>query len=166
MGRFSNSRFNPKPGILDFWNEVRKPHPYRWPILIVSAMPFAALMYYLAGERHYTTPEKPRITYITTLDPDRSDEEIMASNLENQEIKELREAQAEQLAERKRELYKALGSAAGMDVEEIERRGEEARAAEEAAEQARLDEMMGRTPRTEAEVADGANDPADESSEL
>lgn len=169
MGRLANSRFNPKPGILDFWNEIRKPTPHRWPILFVSCLPFAGLMYYLAGETQYKTPERPQITYITSFEPDRTDEEIMASNLENQEIKELREAQREALAQRKRDLYKALGAAAGMDVDEIERRGEETRAREEAERAARLDELMGRAGAGEsgdavADATDGNSDTASESS--
>lgn len=164
MGRLANSRFNPKPGILDFWNEIRKPHPYRWPILFVSCLPFSALMYYLASETQYKAPERPEITYITSFDPDRTDEEIMASNIENQEIKELREEQEEALAQRKRDLYKALGAAAGMDVEEIDRRGEEARAKAEAERAAELDRLMGRTSGEVAEAADGDTKSASESS--
>ena len=148
MGRLAKSRFNPAPGILDFWAEIRKPTPYRWPILLVSALPIAGLMYYLAGERQYKDPERPTITYITSFAPDRSDEEIVASNIDNQEVKDLREARREELAERKRDLYKALGAAAGMDVEEIDRRGEETRAQEEAERQAQQDELMGRASET------------------
>jgi hypothetical protein len=145
MGLLSNSRFNPTSGILDFWDEFRKPNPYRWPILVASMVPFGIIFWWLTGETVYKAPERPEITYITTFEPDRTDEEIIASNLANQEVKDLRKAAEEDLARRKRELYKALGAAAGMDVEEIERRGEEARAEQEAAEQARLDEMFGRT---------------------
>lgn len=145
MGLLSNSRFNPTTGALDFWHEFTKPNPYRWPILAASMVPFGIILWWLAGETVYKTPERPEITYITTFDPERTDAQIMESNLANQEVKDLREAAEEDLETRKRELYKALGAAAGMDVEEIERRGEEARAAEEAAEQARLDEMFGRT---------------------
>ncbi|MEL6530938.1 MAG: hypothetical protein AAFQ27_13330, partial [Pseudomonadota bacterium] len=158
MSRLANSRFNPKPGILDFWKEFRKPNPYRWPILFASAMPFGLIMYWLAGETVYKDPERPSITYITTFDPNRTDDEIAASNAENQEIKELRAAREEELAERKRELYKALGAAAGMDVDEIEARADAERAAEEAAEQARLDEMFGRDAEAGAVPADGTNE--------
>ena len=135
--KLANSRFNPAPGAKDFWNEIRKPNPYRWPILFVSCLPLALIFYWLSGETVYKTPERPRITYITTYEEGRSDEEIIASNLANQEVKELREEAQADLEERKREIYKALGSGIGMDVEEIERRGEERRAAEAAAEEAR-----------------------------
>ncbi len=145
MSRLANSRFNPKPGIIDFWREFRKPNPYRWPILFASSLPFALIFYWLSGETVYKTPDRPSITYITTFDPDRSDAEISASNEANQEVKDLREQAEEDLAQRKRDLYKALGAAAGMDVEEIEQRADAERAAEEAAEQARRDEMFGRS---------------------
>ncbi|MEE4205318.1 MAG: hypothetical protein V2I39_03440 [Erythrobacter sp.] len=127
----SNSRFNPRTGAVDFWHEFRKPNPYRWPILAASCLPLVVIFGWLSTERHYKEPARPTITYITTYDPERSDEEILASNIENQEVKELREARAEEIAERKRELYKALGRATGMDVDEIERRAEAERAAEE-----------------------------------
>jgi len=132
----SNSRFNPKVGVLDFWHEFRKPNPYRWPILAASCLPLVLIFAWLSTETHYKEPARPTVTYITTFDPERTDEEIMASNVANQEVKELREARAEAIAERKRELYKALGRATGMDVDEIERRAEAERAAEEAAKQA------------------------------
>lgn len=157
---FEKSRFNPKTGVLDFWQEFRKPNPYRWPILIVSTLPLAVIFYWLSTETVYKDPERPSITYITTFDPTRSDAEIMASNEENQELKELREQAEEDLEARKRELYKALGAAAGMDVEEIDRRGREARAAEEAAERARLDELMGRTGEDDSAQSENAESDA------
>lgn len=140
---FANSRFNPKPGILDFWNEFRKPNPYRWPILAVSMLPFALIFYWLSGETVYKTPERPQITFITTFDPDRTDEEIIASNIANQEVRDLRAARDAELEQRKRDLYMALGAATGMDVEETARRADAERAEAEAAERARRDEMFG-----------------------
>lgn len=157
----SNSRFNPKPGVLDFWNEIRKPNPYRWPILALSMAPFGVIFWWLSGETVYKTPERPAITYITTYDPDRTDEEIIATNEANQEVKDLREARDADLAKRKRELYKALGAAAGMDVDSIEARADAERAAEEAAEAARREEFFARS----AEAAGDRADPASEAEE-
>ena len=153
----ANSRFNPTSGIVDFWHEFRKPNPLRAPILLASMAPFGLIFWWLSGETVYKAPERPQITYITTFDPDRTDEEIIASNIANQEVKDLREADAERREERKRELYKALGAAAGMDVEEIDRRAREERAAEAEQEQAELDAMFGRS--TEADAgSDGASE--------
>ena len=162
--RLAKSRFNPVPGVADFWTEFRKPNPFRVPILLLSMGPFALIFWWLSGETVYKDPDRPSITYITSFDPTRSDAEIIASNEANQEVKDLREEAFEDMEERKRELYKALGAAAGMDVEEIERRGREARAREEAERQAKLDELMGRTGEQAGDGGEQAEPSAQESS--
>lgn len=142
--RILPSRFNPANGIADFWNEVRRPQPYRWPILFVSILPAAGMIWWGANSTQYGEPERPTIEYITTLDPARTDAEIEAEIRANQEIKNLRAAEEARIAEEKRELYKSLGRAAGMDVEEIERKAEAERAAEKAAADKRRAEMQAR----------------------
>lgn len=142
--RILPSRFNPANGIADFWNEVRRPQPYRWPILFVSILPAAGMIWWGANSTQYGEPERPTIEYITTLDPARTDAEIEAEIRANQEIKDLRAAEEARIAEEKRELYKSLGRAAGMDVEEIERKAEAERAAEKAAADKRRAEMQAR----------------------
>lgn len=154
----SNSRFNPAPGIADFWNEFRRPNPYRWPILALSVLPVAGILYWAMGTTAYKTPERPSITYITTFDPERTEAEIIASNRANQEVKDLREAAEERIAERKRDMYKALGAAAGMDVDAIERKAEANRAAEAAAAEKRRAELLGQTERP-AKPADEGTTP-------
>ncbi|MFY8049333.1 MAG: hypothetical protein ACOVNS_11020 [Erythrobacter sp.] len=139
----SKSRFNPAPGLLDLWNEIRRPRPYRWTFLVLSMLPVVGILYWAVAQVEYKAPERPRIEYITSFAPDRSDEEIIASNRANQEVKELREAAEARIAQRKREMYKALGAAAGMDVEEIEAKADAERAAEEAAEAKRRAELSG-----------------------
>ena len=146
----SLTRFNPKTGIVDFWHEFRKPNPLRIPMLLASMVPLMVIFYWLSGETHYRTPERPTITYITTYDPGRTDAEIIASNEANQEVKELREAAQEDLAQRKRDIYKALGKGLGMDVETIAAEADARRAAEEAAEAERRAEMFGRNPEESA----------------
>lgn len=135
--RIIPSRFNPASGFADFWNEIRRPQPYRWPILFVSALPAAFMVWWGMNSTVYGEPERPTIEYITDLDPARSDAEIMAENRANQEIKDLRAAEEARIAEEKRNMYKALGKASGMDVEAIERKAAAERAAEEAAAQKR-----------------------------
>lgn len=141
----SLSRFNPRTGIVDFWHEFRKPNPLRVPILMASTVPLLVIFYWLSGETHYKTPERPRITYITTFDEQRSDDEIIASNAANQEVKELREAAREELATRKREIYKSLGKGLGMDVDKIAAEADARRAAEEAAEAERRAQLFGKS---------------------
>lgn len=141
----SKSRFNPVPGFADLWNEIRRPRPYRWTFLALSVLPAAGILAWAVAQVEYKAPERPTIDYITTFDPERTEAEIIASNLANQEVKELREAEEARIAGRKREMYKALGAAAGMDVEEIERKAEATRAAERAAEEKRRAELLAGT---------------------
>jgi hypothetical protein len=137
--RIIPSRFNPASGFSDFWQEIRRPHPYRWPILALSIVPAAVLIYWGVNSSVYAAPERPKVTWITTLDPTRSDAQIAAENRANQEIKDLRAAEEARIAEEKREIYKALGAAAGMDVDKIEREAEAERAAEEAKRRAMME---------------------------
>ncbi|MCU0946913.1 MAG: hypothetical protein MUF47_01485 [Porphyrobacter sp.] len=148
----SRSRFNPASGLADFWNEFRKPNPYRWPILAASLVPAVLIFGWALSQTHYRDPERPKVTYITTFAEDRTIDEIIASNMENQQLKELRAAQEAEIAQTKREMYKALGAAAGMDVAAIEAKAEARRAAEEAAAEKKRAELLGRI----AKVPDNA----------
>jgi hypothetical protein len=130
---FSRSRFNPASGLADFWNEIRRPQPYRLPILLLSSLPVAGMLYWGMNSTSYGEPERPKIQWITTLDEARTDAQIVAENISNQELKDLRAAEEARIAEAKRNMYKALGAAAGMDVDAIERKAAAERAAEEAA---------------------------------
>lgn len=138
------NRFNPTPGALDFWNEFKKPTPYRWPILGVSALMTFGLMYQITSESALVPPRPPKVTYIASFAADRDDAEIIATNIENQKNQDAVAALLEQNEERKRELYRTLGRASGMDVDEIERKAAQERAAAEAQENARKAEARRR----------------------
>lgn len=136
----ATSRFNPGPGLADFWNYIRRPVPHRWPILVLSVLPVAGIIAWALDQRYYAAPERPRVTYITTLEDGRSDAEIAAENAANQQIKDLRAAEESRIAGQKRDMYKALGAAAGMDVEEMARKADAERAAEAAAIRRRVED--------------------------
>ena len=137
MGRLS--RFNPKGGIEDFWQEFKKPQPYRIPILLVSALVPLTALYMLASERTMIPPRSPEVFYITTFEPDRTDQDIIASNVENQERKDRLQARIDEIEEKKKEAYRALGRATGLDVDAMEAEIEAEREAEEAAAATRQD---------------------------
>ena len=158
----SRSRFNPASGLADFWNEFRKPNPYRWPILAASLVPAGLIFGWALSQTHYRDPERPKVTYITTFAEDRTIDEIIASNIENQQLKELRAAEEAEIAQTKREMYKALGAAAGMDVAAIEAKAEARRAAEEAAAEKKRAELLGRIAKV-PDSAPAASAPANES---
>jgi hypothetical protein len=126
------SRFNPVSGLKDFWQEFTRPQPYRWPVLGVSALITGTLFYPFTQETVYLPPEAPIVTYITTFAEGRTDEEIRASNIANQERKDRLAVEQAEREERVRELYRSLGRASGMDVDAIEEKLAEEKALEEA----------------------------------
>lgn len=137
-------KMNPAAGFSDFISEFRKPTPYRWPILGVSMLMTFTLLYQIMGETMIGPPARPDVTYITSFADDRTEEEIIASNIENQKTQDAIDALIEENEEAKRELYRTLGRASGMDVEAIEREAAKERAREEAAENARKMEIRRR----------------------
>lgn len=130
--RFS-SRFNPTGGIADFWNEIRRPTPYRWPILGLSLLCSFLLLFWVTRERVLAPPERPDVSFISTFAEGRSEAEIIASNIANQKRKERLAAEQARREEEVKAAYRALGRATGLDVEAMERRIAEEKAAEEAA---------------------------------
>ena len=139
-------------GVGDLWNELKRPQPYRWPILFVSCALTGLGLYPFVKERVYPPPPKPDIVYITTFAPDRTDAEIVESNLENQERKEARQRLEEAQIEKRREMYRALGQATGIDTDKMEAEIAAEKAREEAAKQKRLEQATG------GSVDDSAND--------
>ncbi|WP_133366026.1 hypothetical protein [Qipengyuania sediminis] len=140
-------RYNPAGGIADFWQQIRRPTPYRWPILGLSLLSTFGLMFWLTQERVFITPPPPKVSFISTLEPGRSDTEIIAANLANQERKERLAAEQAARDEKVKDAYRALGRATGLDVDAMERRiAEERRAEAAAAEAARAGTAAGIAP--------------------
>lgn len=127
------SRFNPANGIADFWNEIRRPTPYRWPVLGASLLCTGTLLFWLTKESYLVPPEPPKVSFISTFAHGRSDAEIAASNLVNQQRKDRLAAEQARRDEAVKEMYRALGRATGVDVDAMERRIAEEKAAEAAA---------------------------------
>lgn len=152
------TRFNAAGGIADFWNEWKKPTPYRWPILALSFAVSGTMFYWLTKEEYYYPPEVPQVTYITTFAEGRTEEEIRQSNIENQRIQDELQAERERIEQRRRDLYKSLGAATGLDVEAMEAEAEAERAAEEQAERERLEGLFG----DDEEQTDSTVEPAGE----
>lgn len=130
------SRFNPSGGIADFWREIRRPTPYRWPILGLSLLSTFVLLFWVTKERVLVPPEPPKVSFISTFAQGRTDAEIIASNLENQRRKERREAEQARRDAEVKAAYRALGRATGLDVDAMERKIAAEKAAEEAARKA------------------------------
>jgi len=112
---------SPRGALSDLAGEWRQPTPHRWQILGVSiAATFALMMLFLPKEQR-APPEKPVVTWITTFDPNRTDQQIIESNIENQKRQDAIRALKEAQEERRREAYRALGRATGLDVDALEK---------------------------------------------
>ncbi|OBX17775.1 hypothetical protein A9995_14765 [Erythrobacter sp. QSSC1-22B] len=136
------SRLNPVGGAQDFWSEFKRPNPYRWPILGASLLSTFTLMYWVTQEQVIGPPTPPQVSFISTFADGRSEAEIIASNLENQRLKDAWEAELAVREAEVRDMYRALGRASGIDVDAMERQIDEDRAREEA-EQLRTLEQAG-----------------------
>ncbi len=135
------SRYNPKAGVSDFWDYIRRPVPYRWPILALSCASTFGLLYAFTQESVFVPPEPPKVVFISTFAEGRSDAEIRLSNIANQKRKEAREAELAALREQKVDAYKALGRATGLDVDAMARQAEIDNAREAAEAEARRREL-------------------------
>lgn len=138
-------RLNPLPGIRDFRQEFLRPHPYRYRIMLVSAALTFTIFSVLVREDYKGLPHPPHIVYISTLAPDRADDEIIASNLANQQRKEQLAAEQAERDAKVQEIYRTLARASGMDVEKIEHDAKIQREAEEKAAAQELDRLRGRS---------------------
>ncbi|WP_133304007.1 hypothetical protein [Aurantiacibacter aquimixticola] len=122
-------RISPRKAVRDFTGHWKQPTPHRWQILgVACAATFALFMLFLP-ETERAPPERPELIWITTLDEDRSEAEIIADNCANQRLKNELQAKLDERAELRREIYRALGEATFIDVDELEAEAEAERAA-------------------------------------
>lgn len=151
------SRLNPVPGAIDLWNEVRRPHPQRWLALIIAVLIPGGVLFVFSQEGGVALPKPPDVTFISTFDAERSEAEIAASNLANQERQAAITAEREARLERTRNAYRTLARATGVDTTEMEREiaADEARAeAEAAARRAKSSRRAGLAPNDMDESSD------------
>ena len=137
-------------GVTDFWHEFTRPNPYRWPVLAASLAMTGSLMFWLIGEKWYLPPEPPKVVFIKTFAANRTEAEIIASNIENQKRKEREAAEQAARNEKVTDIYRAIGRASGMDVEAIEAEAAAEKAREDAAQKDQLERL------TSGKTTDGA----------
>ncbi len=124
---------SPKRAVTDFADTWSQPNPHRWLVVGVAFAATAAIFSVFIPETKRGEPVRPEVTYITSWAPDRTREEIVTSNLENQARKDERAALLAKREEVRKELYRTLGRATFIDVDAIDAQLEAERAAEEAA---------------------------------
>ena len=128
---------HPRGAIADFVTVWRQSGGNRWRIAAISLACTFAVFSVIWQEGAHGPPRPPKITYIKTWAPHRTDAEIIASNIANEKRKERLAAEQAQRDEDVREIYKTLGRLSGMDVDAIEKKAEAERAAEKQAEEER-----------------------------
>jgi hypothetical protein len=111
----------------DLVRYLRQQREHRWLLAILACAPPAFIIALFNMDLLDTSkPGEPEVTYIQSWPADRSLKDIIESNVAAQKVKDEQEARA-------REAYKALGRAAGMDVDKIERDAEAERTKAKAA---------------------------------
>lgn len=128
-------KINPVGAIGDFVTVFRDAGRNRWRISIVAAATTIGIFSIMAQESWRIPPPKPELTYVTSWHAGRTDAEIVASNVENQRIKDAKAALEKKSAEEIRQMYKTLGRYSGMDVDAIEQKARADEAAEATAKQ-------------------------------
>jgi len=106
---------------------LREKRDHSWFFWLLACIPPAALITsFELDSAKKTTPPPPTPIYIKSWPADRSIEETQAAQAELQ-------ARKDEIARQRRESYKALGRATGIDVDKIEREAAAERAAMERA---------------------------------
>jgi hypothetical protein len=114
-------KISPTRAIKDFSQEFLRPNPYRWQIAAVSAAATFAVFSLMWHQEEIGDPIRPHVTYITSWRADRTDAEIIASNIKNQHEKDALAKEEAERQERIKGIYRTLGRMSGMDVDKIEK---------------------------------------------
>lgn len=121
---------SPTGAVSDFVTVWRSAGRNRWRFVLAALVASGTVLSLIIREEHRVPPRMPSITYINSWRADRTDEEIKASNLEFQKIKDDRLREQAEAEEETKKLYRTLGRISGMDVDKIERDAAAERAAE------------------------------------
>lgn len=121
MRIFNLKGISPVDGIGDFVEQWRQPTPYRWRILALSVALTFAMVVLLMPKTERAPPAQPNVIWINTFAPNRSEKEILASNIANQKRKEAQAAIDRQKEETRKQFYRNLARATGFDPDELAR---------------------------------------------
>jgi hypothetical protein len=123
---------SPGGAVGDFMTVFRQAGKNRWRYAFFAALPPIGIFFLFANEEVRGLPPPPKVTYITSWPADRSEAEIIRTNIENQKFKDRLAAEQEKREAEVREIYKTIGRYSGMDVDAIQKKAQAERAAEAA----------------------------------
>ena len=121
MRIFNLRNVSPMDGIGDFVEHWRQPTPYRWQILGLSVALTFTMIVLLVPKNERAPPAQPNVIWINSWRADRSEKEIIASNIANQKRKDAQAALDKHADEVRRNFYRNLARASGMDPDKLER---------------------------------------------
>lgn len=121
MRMFNLGNVSPVDGIGSFVEHWKQPTPYRWQILGLSVALTFTMMVLFAPETERAPPAKPNVIWINSWPEGRSEKEIVASNIANQKRKDADAALAKEREAFRKEFYRKLAKASGMDPDELAR---------------------------------------------
>ena len=121
MGLFNLKDVSPVGSIGDFVEHWKQPTPYRWQILGIAVALTFTLITLLVPKTERAPPAKPTIIWINSWPEGRSEQEILASNVANQKRKDADAAIEKRREEFRKEFYRKLARASGMDPDELAR---------------------------------------------
>jgi hypothetical protein len=121
MRIFNLKGVSPVDGIGDFVEHWRQPTPYRWRILGLSVALTFTVIVVLAPKSVRMPPAQPNVIWINSWRADRSEKEILETNLENQKRKDAQAALDRKADEARRNFYRNLARGSGMDPDELAR---------------------------------------------
>jgi len=133
---------NPTGMVADFREVWKQAGGNRWRIAAVSAACSFGLFCVMASQGGEAPHLPPKVTYISVLPEHRTDAEIMASNIENQRVKEAWARERARRDKEVRDIYKTVGRWSGMDVDKIAREADAEDAAAAKAEQAAFEKRQ------------------------
>lgn len=118
---FNLTKVSPMDGLGDFVEQWRQPTPYRWQILGLSVALTFTMIVLLMPKTEYAPPAKPDVIWINSWPANRSEKEIIASNIANQKRKDQAAAIEKKREEIRRQYFRALARASGFDPDELAR---------------------------------------------
>ena len=140
---------HPVGALGDFTQVWKQAGARRWPFVALALSATLGVFSVMAQETWKGPPARPKITYINSWTENRSDAEIIRTNIENQKLQDALRAEQARRDARVKEIYRTLGKVSGMDVDAIEKRAREDAARAKAAH----DKAIGLTPEEGAPVA-------------
>jgi hypothetical protein len=149
---------SPTGMVADFVAVWKQAGQNRWRFAAISAACTFAVFYLMSTQEGHAPHPPPKVTYISILKAHRTDAEIEAENVANQAAKESNAREWARRDKDVRDLYKAIGSMSGMDVDKIARDADAEDAAKAKAERERVTETLKRggiaNPKLAPEIKD------------